>query len=92
MKRYKNARDVLPEKLIREIQKYVRGEHLYIPQTERKGWGEQSGTRDAMERRNKEIFQKYMDGIGIAELSDIYHLSEERIRGILYELKSDLDG
>ncbi|MDF2659178.1 MAG: hypothetical protein K0Q94_1969 [Paenibacillus sp.] len=89
MKRYKNARDVLPESLIREIQKYVRGEHLYIPQTERKGWGETNGARDEMERRNKEIYQKYMDGIGVTELSEIYHLSEERIRGILYELHTE---
>lgn len=90
MKRYKNARDVLPESLIREIQKYVRGEHLYIPQTERTGWGEKSGIKDEMERRNKEIHQKYIDGIGIPELSEIYHLSEERIRGILYEKHTNL--
>ncbi|CAG7600129.1 hypothetical protein PAESOLCIP111_00368 [Paenibacillus solanacearum] len=89
MKRYKNARDVLPESLIQEIQKYVRGEHLYIPQTERKGWGEKSGTRDEMERRNKEIYQKYMDGISMAELADMYHLSEERIRGIVYEMHAN---
>ncbi|CAG7615047.1 CD3324 family protein [Paenibacillus allorhizosphaerae] len=89
MKRYKNARDVLPESLIQEIQKYVRGEHLYIPQTERKAWGEKSGTRDEMERRNKEIYQRYMDGIGITELAEMYHLSEERIRGILYETHTD---
>ncbi|GAA3407788.1 CD3324 family protein [Paenibacillus hodogayensis] len=85
MKRYKNARDILPESLIQEIQKYVRGQHLYIPQTERKGWGAHSGTRDEMARRNKDIYQKYMDGVGISELSRIYHLSEERIRGIVYE-------
>lgn len=89
MTRYKNARDVLPESLIREIQKYVRGEHLYIPQTERKRWGQQNGTRDEIERRNKDICQKHIDGISIAELAEIYHLSEERIRGILYEMLAD---
>ncbi|MFK7693917.1 CD3324 family protein [Paenibacillus sp. HJGM_3] len=85
MSRYRNARDVLPESLIREIQKYVRGEHLYIPQTERTEWGARSGARAELERRNKDIVQHYMDGIAIAELAERYHLSEERIRGILYE-------
>ncbi|MDF2722724.1 MAG: hypothetical protein K0Q59_2399 [Paenibacillus sp.] len=90
MRKYKNARDVLPESLIREIQKYVRGEHLYIPQTERSGWGEKSGLKDELERRNKEIFQQYMDGIPIAELAEMHHLSEERVRGILYEKHSEM--
>jgi len=89
MKRYKNAHDVLPEDLVREIQKYVKGTHLYIPQTERKGWGENNSTREEIEQRNKEIYQKYMDGISITELATGYHLSEERIRGILYEVQTD---
>jgi Mor family transcriptional regulator len=89
MKRYKNARDILPEELIREIQKYVRGEHLYIPQTERTQWGKNSGAREQLEKRNQEIYQKYMDGFSASELADIYCLSEERIRGILYEIHTD---
>jgi hypothetical protein len=56
MSKYKNARDVLPESLIREIQKYVRGEHLYIPQTERTGWGKKSGTRADAEIRRFTVF------------------------------------
>lgn len=91
MKKYKNARDVLPESLVREIQKYVRGEHLYIPQTERAGWGEKSGSRAEIDRRNNEIYKRYMDGIGMSELAEIYHLSEERIRGILYEKNTELN-
>jgi Mor family transcriptional regulator len=85
MKRYKNARGILPEELIREIQKYVRGEHLYIPQTERTQWGKNSGAREMLEKRNQEIYQKYMDGFNATELAEQYGLSEERIRGILYE-------
>jgi Mor family transcriptional regulator len=85
MSRYKNARDVLPEALVREIQKYVSGQHLYIPQTVRNEWGEKTGIRGEMERRNKEIAQKYVDGLSIPKLAEIYHLSEERIRTIVYE-------
>lgn len=90
MSKYKNARDVLPESLIREIQKYVRGEHLYIPQTERIGWGKKSGSRAEIEHRNNEIYRQYMDGIRVAELAEMYYLSEERIRGILYVLHTEL--
>lgn len=89
MSRYKNAKDVLPDHLVREIQKYVRGQHLYIPQTVRTGWGEQTGIKDELERRNKEIAQKFVDGIGIPRLADMYHLSEDRIRAIVYEHYGD---
>lgn len=83
--KYKNAREVLPESLIREIQKYVRGQHLYIPQTERLGWGEKNGARGEMERRNRRIYQKYRAGSPVSELAAHYYLSEERIRGVLHE-------
>lgn len=89
MSRYRNAKDVLPDALVREIQKYVRGEHLYIPQTERTEWGKRSGARELMKKRNMEIQQKYMDGISVLELAEMYGLSEERIRGILYEKSED---
>ena len=39
--RYRNAGDLLPEALVKELQRYVQGEYLYIPTdgTQRKGWG-----------------------------------------------------
>jgi hypothetical protein len=44
--RYQNASDVLPDELLREVQKYAAGETLYFPKdTERKKWGEESGAR-----------------------------------------------
>ncbi|MEF3305929.1 CD3324 family protein [Paenibacillus sp. GYB003] len=89
MSRYRNAKDVLPDHLVREIQKYVRGQHLYIPQTERAGWGEKTGIRDELEQRNKEIAQKFVDGVSVSRLADIYHLSEDRIRTIVYEHYGD---
>ena len=29
--RYRNAGDLLPEALVKELQRYVQGEYLYIP-------------------------------------------------------------
>lgn len=39
--KYKNARDIFPENLLNQIQKYVSGELIYIPAgKEKKAWGE----------------------------------------------------
>jgi hypothetical protein len=49
MKKYVNAKQILPESLIQEIQKYVKGQHIYIPQTDRQEWGTSTGVRENME-------------------------------------------
>ena len=68
---YKNGKDILLEKLLRELQKYIQGETIYIPKTEeRKAWGENNGTRRAIRERNLEIYKLYKKGkkvFGIAE-------------------------
>lgn len=84
MKKQLNAKQVLPEALVQEIQKYIQGAHLYIPSAERKAWGTNSGARDALEQRNMEILHAYRSGVTIACLSGRYSLSEERIRVIVY--------
>lgn len=44
--KYRNASHVLPDKLVKEIQKYVNGEAIYIPKPdEKKKWGEGSVSR-----------------------------------------------
>ena len=41
---YRNAQDIFPEGLLKQIQRYVAGETIYIPAgDERKAWGETSG-------------------------------------------------
>ena len=41
---YKNGKDIFPERLLKQIQKYVSGELIYIPSMEKKkDWGEVSG-------------------------------------------------
>lgn len=85
MTNYKNAREILPEHLIKEIQKYARGIHLYIPKTEREGWGTSNGVREVYDERNQAIYYLYVGGVSINELADLYNLSEERVRNIIYE-------
>jgi hypothetical protein len=83
--KYRRASDVLPEDLLREVQKYAEGEALYIPKAkERKQWGEDSGARAFYRQRNNEIREKYLQKIPIECLADEYCLSEDMIRKILF--------
>jgi Mor family transcriptional regulator len=83
--RYRNASDIFPDKLLKEIQKYSTGELIYIPEkSEKKQWGERSGARDYYVKRNAEIRRKYREGKTIMELAEEYGLSRDTIRRILY--------
>ena len=54
--KYQNAAEILPEKLLKELQTYVDGGYLYIPKaTKKKQWGAESGSRIFYQERNKEI-------------------------------------
>lgn len=83
--KYRNASEILPDKLLREIQKYTSGEAIYIPQvTERQKWGEGSGARRYYEERNQKICEKYKADVSMEELANTFNLSIESIRKILY--------
>jgi len=83
--KYRNASDILPDPLLRELQKYAGGEAIYVPAAgERKPWGEGSGSRRYYAERNEEIKQKYRRGVKIGALAEEYALSEERVRKIVY--------
>ena len=53
---YRNAQEVFPEGLLRQIQRYVSGETIYVPaREEKKAWGETSGYQEYIRERNREI-------------------------------------
>jgi spore coat polysaccharide biosynthesis predicted glycosyltransferase SpsG len=82
---YRRASEILPEELLREVQKYTQGEILYIPKSkERKKWGENSGARSFYKKRNDEIREKYSQKVPIERLTDEYCLSEDMVRKILF--------
>lgn len=84
--RYKNASHVLPDKLLKEIQKYVEGEAIYIPKVdEKRKWGEGSGARTYYKERNAKIKEEYQQGIFFEELEVKYGLSQERLKHIVYK-------
>lgn len=83
--KYKNASDVLPDDLLKEVQKYAAGETLYFPKdSARKKWGEDSGARSFFQQRNAEIRQKYLQRTSIERLADEYCLSVETVRKIVF--------
>ncbi|WP_160672034.1 CD3324 family protein [Clostridium sp. C8-1-8] len=84
--RYVKAETILPENLLKEIQKYVQGEYIYIPTDNiyRKRWGEKSGARQQINGRNVEIRNKYKAGKTISELSEEFFLSIDSIKKIIY--------
>lgn len=84
--RYVKAETLLPEDLLKEIQKYIQGEYIYIPSegSVRKKWGEKTGNRDYIQNRNNNIRAKYESGCSISALAEEFYLSIESIRKIVY--------
>lgn len=83
--KYENAQNILPSNIIRELQQYVDGIYLYIPKKEnnKKSWGEDSGFRQELVKRNIEIYEKFLNGISVKEIAKSYYLSESSIRRII---------
>ncbi len=89
--KYENAKDILPASLLREVQKYAEGKAIYIPKRERaKGWGDASGYREKLNKRNALICSRYGAGAGIMELAEEFFLSPESIKKIVYGKKIKL--
>lgn len=85
---YKNATDVLPPDLLELIQAHFSGGTIYIPKaSEKRGWGEVSGTRRDIQARNEKIAALFRNGASIPELADQYFLSVETIKKIVYTRK-----
>jgi len=89
---YKNGKDVLPSALLKELQKYIQGEIIYIPKEDnvRKAWGELNGTRKLLRNRNMEIYNLYKDGTTITTLTESYNLSEDSIRKIIFNMNNEI--
>ena len=82
---YIKAEEILPEELIRQIQKYVDGVYIYIPRKpgSRHAWGQKTDYKAELKIRNDRIRNDYAAGASVQALSREYHLSEKSIRRIL---------
>lgn len=83
--KYRKASEVLPDELLKEVQKYVSGEALYFPKYKsHQKWGESTGARDYYKQRNNEIRDKYAQKVSIEALAEQYNLSVYSLRKIIY--------
>ena len=87
--KYVNAKDVLPPDILDIVQKYTCGALIYVPKKdeEKIGWGQLSGARAQVHKRNINILDAYKRGSSILELMNDYCLSEASIRKIVYNNK-----
>lgn len=85
--KYINAKKILPQKLIEELQNYIQGGYVYIPVSaeKRKSWGENTGYRWELSKRNQKIRQEYKSGSSLEVLADRYFLSVSAVRKIIYK-------
>lgn len=83
--KYINAAEILPERLLQELQIYSGGNILYIPKAGAKAeWGTENGSRSFYQERNEKIKALYRDGKSVDELALQYGLSNSRIKRIIY--------
>lgn len=86
---YKKAEDVLPESVLKLVQKYVDGEIIYIPRKgQKRSWGSETCIKDRLKERNESIYCEYLQGKSAEELAQSYYLSKKSIQRIIREYKS----
>ena len=86
---YKKGESKIPAELIEKIQEYVDGTTVYIPKkSKRLRRCEGNDTNhSAIEKRNAEIYSKYILGTSVKELSKTYYISPQGIYKILSKFK-----
>ncbi|GIO70120.1 CD3324 family protein [Paenibacillus sp. FSL M7-1455] len=84
--KYINAESVFPRRLLEELQQYVQGGWVYVPTLKhsRTAWGERSGNKEALRRRNAEMKSRFSGGESIERLSSEYGLAYDTVKKIVY--------
>lgn len=86
---YQNAFELLPEEIVKEIQKYVNGTILYIPKKpkDRLPWGSKTASKEMLQQRNQQIYQEYQLGKSTRELASSYYMDIKSIQRIIRTIK-----
>lgn len=81
--KYKNAKRVLPESLIEQIQQYVQGEYIYIPS---KKEGPRPLTDYGIEtrKRDEHIYTKHLEWMKYIEVKQIYAKKQHNVISFVY--------
>lgn len=81
--KYKNAKNIFPDDILEELQKYVQGEYVYIPIKDKAANTNITEYGMEVQKRDEHIYTKSLEGLSKRELSQIYCLSESSIRRII---------
>lgn len=86
---YIRAADILPQELLEELQQYVDDAMLYIPKKAegKKDWGKDTAAKMEFAKRNSKIYEDFLAGRNIRELSEKYFLVEKSIQRIIRQEK-----
>lgn len=92
--KYRNAKDVLPKELLREVKKYASGLLLYVPSEEADRLDAQmkrplTEFRQSILIRNQRIYNEYLSGKSVSELAEQYYLSLDTVKKMVYGKKND---
>ena len=85
--KYINAKDLLPDALVKELQRYIQGPIFMFPPIKRsKDDGEKfSGYRQELQQRNRQIVEAFRNGTSMEALAEKHFLSVSAIRKIIYQ-------
>lgn len=81
--KYKNAKNIFPDDILEELQKYVQGEYVYIPIKDKATNANITEYGMEVQKRDEHIYTKSLEGVSNRKLSQIYCLSESSIRRII---------
>lgn len=81
--KYRNASDILPDELLETVRRYYQGGYLYIPKENDFKAGRKTEYKTELEKRDRQIYLKRLEGRTNRQLGMMYHLSEPSIRRIL---------
>lgn len=86
---YISAEIILPKELLTLVQEYADGQYLYIPRKadNHRGWGEKTNTKQMIQQRDREIYNKYRKGASTKSLAEEYFLSLKSIQRIILKEK-----
>ena len=85
---YLRAEEILPKELLEAVQQYVNGQSVYIPAKEKSDWGSGTDTKQILDVRNREIYEKHLTGASIQTLAGEYARSEKSIQRIVREQRT----
>ena len=86
---YAKAGDVFPDEILKIIQNYIQGEYIYIPKKDENkiAWGELTQSKLELMTRNNNIYEDYLAGMSVQNLSERYYLSPKTIQRIISQKK-----